>query len=272
MLGGERVRHAVAPVATVALVVAAGYDIPRFVPDSEQYAALARGHADQVASPFSQRVLHPALLRVLGSTGLGLRSAVVVVALVALVGFVVAMARLLRDLPRWAPFLLLAVPFTVYAYREAYLPDLAFAALLAGLLLVLRRSPRPWTALLLVPMFATRESTLLVAAVLAVVAWRRRLRALTAATVAAVVVGQVIEKLATAAGQQSLHQIGGLTYLVAKLPYNFMRNIVGVQVWTNDIVGTPSACTPHVTWRCRLRCSRAASTRSGSAASSRSTR
>jgi hypothetical protein len=236
-------------LVTFLAVLAAGYDIPRVVSDSEYYQNLAEGKASLVPAPFSQRILFPALARTLHAFGLSFRAAFVLVAVVALAGFLAATVYLLKDVAPLAIPLLLLTPFVILTFREAYLPDLTFAAMLAGFLVLIRRFPRWWTPLALIPMFATRESTLLVAAVLAVLAWRRRQRAMVATTVAATAVGLVIEEVAAQAGRPTLFHVGGITYLAAKLPYNFMKNIVGVPPWTNHVSGASTNCTPTVTWR-----------------------
>jgi hypothetical protein len=227
-------------------VLAAGYDVPRTVSDSEYYQDLAQGKASLVPAPFSQRVLFPDIARTLHAFRLNFRTAFVVIAVVGLVGLFTAIAYLLSDVTIWAIPLLLATPFVILTFREAYLPDRAYAAMLAGFLVLLKNFPqRWWTPLALIPMFATRETTLLVASVLAVLAWRRRDRLMAATTLAATTVGLIIEQIAARAGRPSFFHVGGLTYLVAKLPYNFMKNIVGVPLWTT---GSSTTCTPHATW------------------------
>jgi hypothetical protein len=47
-----------------------------------------------------------------------------------------------------------------------------------------------------------------------------------------------------AEGAPTLHSVSGPLYLVGKVPFNAMKNLFGLPVWTNDVDGTWAGCSP----------------------------
>lgn len=229
------VRRFLPAVAAGGFIATVGYQIPAMVPDSEHYIAIALGNRESVQAPFSQRLVLPTIAGALHDLGLSLPAAFVVLGVVALAGFCVAVRVLLRELPGVAVFGVIALPVIVSSYRSAYLPDLGFAALLAGFFVLLRARPAWWVPPLLVLLVPVRESVLLVCVVLLVVAWRHRERALAYGAAGALVAGYGVNSLTAAGGAPSLHNVSGPLYLLAKLPYNGMKNLTGFEFATNDL-------------------------------------
>jgi len=171
------------------LVAAAGFGGPAMVADSDFYIEMALGRRNRVPAPFSERVANPVIAGWLHHAGLPISASFVVLAVLALIVFCVAIGLLLCDLPPIAVIALLVVPVILDSYRDAYLPDLASAAVLASFFVVLRARQTWWVPALLVPLVLVRESILAVCVVLAVVAWRHSNRALARAAAAALIVG-----------------------------------------------------------------------------------
>jgi hypothetical protein len=224
--------------------------VPRFDPDNHWYLALAQGHVRSVNQPFAQRVLHPWIVRgVHAILPVSWRGAFVVVAVVALVAFVALMLRLLPPLAPFAVVALLVSPWVVSTFRDALLPDLVFAVAVLALVAAIRAGQR-WAPLLVAVLFMMRETALVVALVWLVIVLRRRDYRTAAFILGASAVGYLIATLAARAAHPSLHEIGGIPYLIGKVPFNFMKQIVSVPVWTNDVAGTRSAlcAKPAHTW------------------------
>jgi hypothetical protein len=233
-------------LSTAVLLALGAWFVPTSVwPDSDFYQALARGEIHQVNRPFAQRVLHPLSARLLHEAGLPYTAAFVVIAGLALIAFTVTVAVLLpRELPALGVAALLIMPLSVSMFADAYLPDLMFAAATASLLLLLRRfGTSAWTALALVPLFLIRESTLLFAVVWLAVAWRRGLRKVALAVAGASAAGYLVASRIGAEGAPSLHNVSGPLYLVGKVPFNAMKNLFGLPLWTNDVDATWAGCS-----------------------------
>lgn len=232
---GCAIRRYVPSLIAGFLVAAAGFGGPAMVADSDLYIEMALGHRYRVPAPFSERIGNPAIAGWLHHAGLSISASFALVAVLALTVFCVAIGPLLHGVPPIGVIALLVVPVIVDSYRDAYLPDLASAAVLACFLVVLRARQAWWVPLLLVPLVLVRESILVVCVVLVVVAWRHSNRALARAAAAALIVGYGVSTVAGIGGAPSRHSVGGPLYLLAKLPYNAAKNLTGFEFATNDL-------------------------------------
>lgn len=206
-------------------------------PDSGHYRAMAEGHGENVPKPFSNRYLEPAVVRVLNrGFGLSLDHGFLAIALVSLLAFLVLCAvHMLRSgVAPIAAVPLLLIPTVLSSFENAYLPDLPHAALLAGLFAALMaRRNAVLVVLLIVLLQLTRESSVLVVAVLAFVLWRRSHRSLALASVAACFAAMATVGRLTRGSAPNIHSLNTLAYIVGKLPFNFAENILGIRIWTN---------------------------------------
>jgi hypothetical protein len=150
------------------------------------------------------------------------------------------------------------------SFQLICLPDLFYTLLLGVFILLLAYRRFILAALMLVVLFCARESTVvlgLVTAAVVAVAHRSaspRQAPLDGASLDGAATEPVrkgpggagivaIFLLATAAGMLlnhhvaakaagNIHQINPLVYLLAKAPYNFLQNIVGVRLWSNTYI------------------------------------
>jgi hypothetical protein len=149
--------------------------------------------------------------------------------------------------PRWLLLALMLVPSWPRLVEYLVLPDLWYAALLAGLLLLLARERYLWAALLMLPLMLSRESTSLTLICFVGACWsrwvpaRRWLYAVTASVCAAV--GSVVVGRLAAGSQPNVEHLPQAIYLFAKLPWNFLRNVAGVLPWSD---ANPELCTVPV--------------------------
>lgn len=230
-----RSKQAIAGVTIVfVLILSLGWylGVPKFVPNSDFYINMATGHAASVMKPFSSRILHPFLARGLIRAGLTVPTAFTVVAVAALALLFASISSLVRwfgdERPLW-PFLLFC-PILVEYFRTAYMNDLLHAALLGVLFAVLVRSERAFFPILLA-LIICRESTMLVAAVLAVYfVWRRKY-AHAVGTIFTVVLGFLIVSWIAPAGGHNIHSLSTGAYIVEKTGWNFLANWLGLRLW-----------------------------------------
>ena len=184
--------------------------------------------------PFAYRQLGPLLVRALSHLLppqpafllLGVLSLLVLATLVA------AGLRRLR-LAWWLPPAIFGLFFWSHQFNSLVLPDLLYAALLAILLTLLQHRRFTAAALLFLPLALARESTLLTLACF-LLAGRQHLprRALALAALSAVA-GFTLVHLLTRTALPNNEQISPLFYIVAKLPWNLLRNLLGVDLWAN---------------------------------------
>jgi hypothetical protein len=241
-------------VSALLLGLAFALGFPDLGEDTLDYRNLALGNWGQVNQPFSSRFLHPVFVHGLAKLlAVSVDSAFRAVALLAVPVMVLGLTVLLRRLR--VPILLLAPGVVtapvVGAIRLAYMPDLFYTLLLIGFFLLLCFNRTALAAATLVLLYCARESTLVLGVTVVFVVTvsrgthRRREAGL---FLAATVVGMLVNRhVSNHLSTGNVHHLGGLSYLLGKVPYNFTKNILGVQVWTNTLVRTQGN-QPLVRW------------------------
>lgn len=233
---------AVALVLSGALALAFRPSVYPPYDEGRTYVDMAHGDYSHVYSYYSGRVLHPLAAGVLARVShMRIDAALFIrLSMISLVGlfFLVAIEYALDYRFAGALWLFVLVTATVVdAYRNYYWHDLFYAALCALFFLALRASP--WLALpVMFLLYMTRESTVvLVVALVMVAAFRRRW----GLCFAAAVVGFLAMRLDAALVARSLPNNEGVSMPLLdflRIPYNFMRNICGVELWVNTIAAT----------------------------------
>ncbi|MDD5707220.1 MAG: hypothetical protein PHR35_14950 [Kiritimatiellae bacterium] len=205
--------------------------------DSHAYLALAEGRRAEVVQPYAGRLLHPLTVRGVLSARLvsSLDAAFIVVAFVAAIVFIGTVSRLLRcSVTRFDQSLLLGAPILSLYAVNIHLPDLFFAACLSLLLMALSRG---WMWLALAGIFMlhlTRESALLVSAMILMLALVKRNWRLAVGCFAAASAGLLVAGWAAGASKTNIHGLNGATYLFAKFLANGAANLLGVIVWSDS--------------------------------------
>jgi len=218
---------------------------PAFYPpyfEGRTYLAMARGNYARIPGYYGGRVLHPLVARLLARiAGVPVDARVFlwlsVASLLAFFVFIGLYYRLEYSSGGRIWLFLLVTATVVDQYRNYYWHDLFYAALCALFFLVLRANV--WISLpFALLLYITRESTIvLVVALVAVAAVRRRWKLCSAAAF----VGLVGMKLDSALLAHALPNTQGMPVFVLdllKIPYNFAYNICGLEIWTNTNAST----------------------------------
>jgi hypothetical protein len=233
-----RVLPLLLPVACLGLALLLGLPGAAGAPDAFWYRLLALGQRGAVPSPFSGRLLGPAIAGWFGRvTGMGVDTGFLAMGIVCLVALIALVAGLLWS---WkAPAAIFAgiflMPFWVDIVHDSYLPDLLHATILAAILLGLLYGYTGFALLLLFPAYLARESTILVAACLLFACWRRvPLRSLLIG-LGAMVCGALVSRHFGQAGTAGVHGLGGGVYILGKLVWSFFKNLLGLPLWSNTL-------------------------------------
>lgn len=216
--------------------------------DARFYLGIATGDYTQVIQPFASRQLGPlvvaAMIHLLHWT---VQRAYLVEGGVSFAFVVIAVYLLMlrTSAPRWLLLAVAAIPFWSELLGDLVLPDLWYSALLAAMMLLLLSEQWMLTSLMMFPLMLSRESTSLtllcfLIACWPMLRWRHRLTAVGATVVASA----VVKHLAAPAGP-NLEHLPSLVYMVAKVPWNLLRNVLGVVPWSN--VNTDFCAVP--VWR-----------------------
>ena len=206
------------------------------IADSSHYLQLATGDVSGVMQPFASRPLGVLVARALAAllhTSIhGGFYAEATISLLVLLS-IVCWLMLETKAPRWMLFAVGVVPTWTTLVQNLVFPDLFYAALLAVMLALLARQHLFAAALMMFPLMLTRESTSLTLLCFLLAAWSSlRWRDRIAAVLAAVAGSAVVSRL-SAAAQPNVEHLPEALYMLAKVPWNFLRNVVGVLPWSD---------------------------------------
>jgi hypothetical protein len=123
--------------------------------------------------------------------------------------------------------------FWGFQFNALVMPDLLYAALMCCFLLLLRERQVLAACLVMFPMMLSRESTLLTLVCFLIAGWRRLKRSEVVTAIVATGVAMAIVKRLTADALPNKENIPPMVYLVAKMPWNFLRNVLGIRMWAN---------------------------------------
>ena len=229
-----------AVLATVLILVISWNSLSTLSWEGTYYYALAQKGPQQIEKPYAGRFLHPLLARLISDiTNLNLHKSFFLLGLMSLLILTIAVTCLLNRLTHF-PLLILPLllsPASSQFFSSFYHHDLFYAALLALLFLTLWRE-KSWVPsfVILLALFLTRESTLLLSLCIIAVAWLKSKRRIIIPVAAATLLGLALTSYITRSSPANVHQMNNLVYLVLKIPFNFFQNVFGVKIWLNTFV------------------------------------
>jgi hypothetical protein len=221
--------------------------------DARFYLGIATGDYSQVMQPFASRQLGAlvvtGLMHMLHSTvenGFLLEGTASIV-VVLVVTYYLALKTLA---PRWLFFAIAFVPFWSFLLHDLVLPDLWYSALLVMMLWMLDGEYLLAAALMMFPLMLSRESTSLTLACFLVATWKRSGWTEKAVAVLATFAGSLVVKHLAARALPNTEQLPRSIYMLAKVPWNFMNNVLGLAPWSN--VNTQFCAVPQWSWPLHL--------------------
>ncbi len=210
--------------------------------EGRAYVDIACGNYSRVPSYYGDRVVHPLLARLLAHLARVPIEAHVflwlsVGSLIAFFVFVGIYYGLQYSTAGGAWVFLLATATVVDQYRNYYWHDLFYAAVCALFFLALRANV--WISLpLILLLYATRESTVILVIALLFVAVIHRKWLFVAAVSLVGLAGMKLDSVLVARSLPEKHGIPMFLLDLLKLPYNFAYNICGLVLWTNTNAST----------------------------------
>lgn len=238
---------------TFALVTAAGWPkTPPLVADSIAYRAMALGRIGEVPGSISGRVLHPYFVRFVSwAASLDIDQAFLVAALITVALLIATVAWILWQITGFGAVVLplLLTPVLVGdMFGLYYCQDLFFAALLSCFFVALIKG-HTWLALvLLLPLYLTRESTILLAFVWAALSWVESDCLLAGVCVVITVVGLFVSRQFASLGMPNVHHTNEFAFLALKPPFDSLRNFFGIVLVPSEMKGKPGfTCAPFAT-------------------------
>ena len=216
--------------------------------DSKWYLDMAQNGLLQIPSPFSKRVFYPYLASWL-STAIQrpLPEMFLVLNITALSILAFCLAEYLR-ITIGKPFLtllFLLTPLPLESLELAYLPDLFHMAITSIFFLLLLQEKNRLALLVLFIGFLTRENTLLLCLFTAFLGWMRNDKLLFRGAFGVLFAGTLTTGFFVKMGQPNPHHLPDFLYLLGKIPYYFMFNLLGMRIWSNV---RPDEGVPFLTW------------------------
>ncbi len=220
------------------LVCAAAWPLIPYT-DSDAGAYLQMAGGEDLPRPFANRILVPKLVAALTHAtdcspdtafrGLGMASVLL------FAWSLIRLARRRKAHPLLMP-LFLAVPFSIFLFRDYYLPDLPHAALVATFLAAVADGRRRTALAVMLAAGLVRESTILLGIVAGLLTWRRGERGWGVSMAVSAAAGAFAAWLwsgGTATGD--VHGLGPGAYLMLKVPFNVAGNLLGVELWADTL-------------------------------------
>ena len=206
------------------------------LPDTTYYLHLAAGDVRHTMLPFASRQLGPLLVRSLVHLlPLSIHAGFVLEGLIALPIFLgITTVLLVRS---GSPQILIPMAagmlFWAQQFNGLVLPDLVYAALLSIFLWLLQKQSFLAAALMMFPLAISRESTVLTLVCFLLAGWRHVRRTEMFVAAGSTAAGLIVVKHLAAGALPNKEHISPLFYMAAKMPWNFLRNVLGLIPWAN---------------------------------------
>jgi hypothetical protein len=234
----------------LALVLARNYsqpaprpEFPQMTADNLAYLKIAQGHPEEVMSIYCRRALYPFMARTLTlASGLSFRASFIFLELFSGVMLVYFLSRIfnLFGLSAWLVAFFVLTPFTLEGMVNGYMPDLFHAAWIALFFFLVLHEKFVFALVILAIAYMARESTLIICLVFGVVAWRRNLQGIAAGAFLVILFGTVFGSWVGRLGLPNIHHLPDFLYYGLKVPHQFLKNVLGLRIWTNSLpVGNP---------------------------------
>jgi hypothetical protein len=135
--------------------------------------------------------------------------------------------------PQWMLLAIVGLVFWIQQLDDLVLPDLLYAALLSCFLLLLWHRQLMLAALMMFPLMVARESTLLTVVCFLIAGGRRLRPREVSIAILATAAGMLAVKHLAADALPNQENISPAFYMMAKMPWNFLKNVLGLNPWAN---------------------------------------
>jgi len=206
------------------------------VSDAAWYRLLASGELHSIAQPFASRQLGAGVVRILALLlHWPVNQAFILQGSVCLVLLLIAVyALFVRSLaPRWMLAAFAVLPFWPHLFDGLAVPDLWYAFLLAGFLWLLYKRQLLLAAAMMFPLMISRESTSLTLVCFLIAAWKPLRWPGRIVAVAATLAGSALVEHLTHGNPGNIEHLPQSVYLLLKVPWNFLTNVLGILPWSN---------------------------------------
>lgn len=207
--------------------------------DSRYYLAVAEGRIAEVPDPFTKRVLYPWVVKYTAQvTGMSIETSFAVCGNLAFIVLVVTLLPMIQRYvcSQWVTIVLFVTMTSLILAREIQLPDLLHASLLAVFLALLLKQRLYASLVILAFLQLTRESTILVTFFFVILTLAKKRWKVACLALAITVGGLGVAGKVSEQGLPNIHRLNPIVYLAAKVPFNFAKNVLGIELWADTFV------------------------------------
>lgn len=212
--------------------------------DTEWYIAAAEGRLEELIQPYSARFLHPFLVGSLSVLfSLNTEQSFLVIGVISVFIFFVLSATILKkaiNLKAIFLFPLFFSPYFLLTIREIFEPDAFYIFLTSLFFFFLFYEKEIAVLLTFFLLFLSRESTSLLGVILAIAAWFKGKKLFAVGVIMIVLISMYLSGVLNSIGRPNIHNLNNSVYLLAKVSFNFLTNVLGVRPWAN----TYANCEP----------------------------
>ncbi len=208
-------------------------------PDAKRYVKIAEGNITEVASHFAARVLMPYTASALSwLTGASIDFSFYTINFLSLLAFLCVFSLFIERLTHKCHLYLFFIlsPILVYIFESYKIVDLFYCLFLLLLVVSLYLENSESVFLFILVLFLTRgKSTLLVSITIIILSYISQKDRLLYFVLASTALGFFASTFISTFGTGNAHDMSGLTYLVGKFGFNFLKNYIGLSITTNTL-------------------------------------
>ncbi len=212
--------------------------------DTEWYIAAAHGRLEELIQPYSTRFLHPFLVGLLNVLfPLTIEQSFLIMGVLSAFLFFVLNSVILKKTINLKPILLFPIFFSPYfllIIREVFEPDAFYLFLTSLFLLFLFFEKEIAVLQVFFLLYLSRETTSLLGLILAIAAWFKGKKLFVIGVIVIFLTSVYLSGILNSIGKPNIHNLNTSLYLVAKLSFNFLTNVLGIKPWAN----TYANCEP----------------------------
>jgi hypothetical protein len=229
------------------IILLASPNIPYIAGDAHHYIRIAEKGPADVPRPHATRIILPYLVKLFNPI-LPTHQAFLFIAVCSLLCLIICVKHILSiyNIPKLVIIIILINPLLVYYFRQYYVPDLFYMAILSIYLVLIFYNKQLMGSAVLFILFMSRETTIFLSITVLVISLiynRRNQLIFTSIATALGLSGFML------LGKISGSNIWGLSerlYILFKIPYATLHNLAGINLVTNVVM----FCEP--VWRIDL--------------------
>jgi len=216
-----------------------GPHIYKLDPDSYFYIELSEGKIENTIKPFSTRILHPfTIMMVRYIFPLSNEYLFLAVNMLSLFLFILLLTYLINYATDniFYSIILIINPCLILIFNYIHISEIYYSMFLVIFLIFLYKKYLFTAMLFLFLLSLIRDNSILVCFATIVASLFEREYKWAVASFVVLILGCTTIFIVGLFGNPNVHGMNDILYMVYKIPYNFLKNVAGLKIWTNTLV------------------------------------